>query len=309
MEDPMHTIPTGGDALNALRQTLASAIARQTEENHRLETPVPGLLLVRYEAPTEPMSGVYDPSFCLVAQGAKRVMLEGEEYIYDANNCLLTSMGVPVVANVVEASKDVPLLGAVLKLDLRLVSQLMVDSNLPSPRTAQSGRCIALDEVSAPLLEAFLRLVRLLDTPEDIPILAPLVQKEIMYRLLMSEQGPKLRQIATSGSQGSQISRAIDWLRENYAQQLKIEHLARQIGMSPSTFHHHFRALTAMSPLQYQKKMRLLEARRLMLTEQQDATTAAIQVGYESPSQFSREYRRQFGAPPLRDIRKLQEAV
>jgi AraC-like DNA-binding protein len=166
---------------------------------------------------------------------------------------------------------------------------------------------MAVSKVSLPLLNAFQRLVDLLDQPEDIPILAPLLHKEILYRLLVSEQGPRLRQIASTGSHSNQIARAIDWLRENYAQQLKIDSLAKDIGMSASTFHHHFRSVTAMSPLQYQKRMRLQEARRLMLTEQQDATSAAIQVGYESPSQFSREYKRQFGAPPLRDIKMLQE--
>jgi AraC-like DNA-binding protein len=250
---------------------------------------------------------MYDPCLCLVAQGAKRVMLGDEEYVYDANHFLITSVGLPVVSNVVEASKDAPLLGLALQIDLRLAAQLMVDSNLPTPRTPQCGRGIAVSEVSAPLLSAFQRLLDLLDQPEDIPILAPLLHKEILYRLLVGDQGPRLRQIASAGSHGNQIVRAVDWLKENYAQQLKIEGLAKQIGMSTSTFHHHFRAMTAMSPLQFQKWLRLHEARRLMLTESQDATSAALQVGYESPSQFSREYRRQFGAPPLRDIRKLQE--
>ncbi len=295
------------DALSAPRRALAKHIYRWTDKAHRLETDIPGLLLVRYEAPTEPMNGVYEPSICLVVQGAKQVILEEEEYIYDANHYLITSVGLPVVANVVEASREVPLLGMVLRVDLRIVAQLMVDSGLPVVNTKQSGRGMAISEVSLPLLGAFQRLAELMDHPEDIPILAPLLQKEILYRILVGEQGPRLRQIASSGSHGSQIAQAMDWLRDNYAQQLKVENLARQIGMSTSTFHHHFRAMTAMSPLQYQKKMRLLEARRLMLTEQQDATSAAIRVGYESPSQFSREYRRQFGAPPLRDIKKLQE--
>ncbi len=303
------TSTANSEVLSASRRELATRIARWTEKNHRFEPEIPGLRLVRYEAPTEPMSGIYDPSLCLVVQGAKRVILEEDEYVYDANHYLVTSVGLPVVANVVEASPEVPLLGLVLEIDLRIVAQLMVDSSLPVANTKQSGRGMAVSEVCLPLLNAFLRLVDLLEHPEDTPILAPLIHKEIIYRLLTGEQGPRIRQIASSGSHSSQIARAMDWLRLNYAQQLKVEHLARQIGMSTSTFHHHFRAMTAMSPLQYQKKMRLLEARRLMLTEQQDATSAAIQVGYESPSQFSREYRRQFGAPPLRDIKKLQEMV
>ncbi|MDK2955492.1 MAG: hypothetical protein PWQ57_988 [Desulfovibrionales bacterium] len=298
---------TAQSGLVMTRSALAQEIARWTEKEHCLKTAIPGLVLVKYEAPTEPMSSMYDPCLCLVAQGAKRVMLGDEEYVYDANHFLITSVGLPVVSNVVEASKDAPLLGLALQIDLRLAAQLMVDSNLPTPRTPQCGRGIAVSEVSAPLLSAFQRLLDLLDQPEDIPILAPLLHKEILYRLLVGDQGPRLRQIASAGSHGNQIVRAVDWLKENYAQQLKIEGLAKQIGMSTSTFHHHFRAMTAMSPLQFQKWLRLHEARRLMLTESQDATSAALQVGYESPSQFSREYRRQFGAPPLRDIRKLQE--
>ncbi len=296
-----------GDALDASRRALTNHISRWTENEHHLETKIPGLVLAKYEEPTPPKNGIYEPSICLVVQGAKRVLLGDDEYIYDADHFLITSVGLPVKASVLEASKETPLLGLVLKVDLRMVAQLMVDRSLPFSRTPQAGRGMAVSKVSVPLLNAFLRLTDLLDQPEDIPILAPLIHKEILYRLLVSEQGPRLRQIASTGSHSHQITRAIDWLRENYAQQLKIENLAKDIGMSSSAFHHHFRSVTAMSPLQYQKKMRLLEARRLMLTEQQDATSAAVQVGYESPSQFSREYRRQFGAPPLRDIKRLQE--
>lgn len=293
------------NGISTARSALARQIARWTEKEHILESHVPGLLLVRYEAPTEPMSVLYEPCICLVAQGAKRVLLGDEEYVYDANHYLITSVGLPVVTNVITASKETPLLGLVLKLDLRVVSRLMVDSNLPVSRVHQSGRGLAVSEVSEPLLNCFERLLDLLDSPEDIPILAPLITKELLYRLLMGEQGSRLRQIATAGSHGHQIARAIDWLKENYTQQLKVEGLAKEACMSVSTFHHHFRTMTAMSPLQYQKWLRLHEARRLMLTEHQDVTTAALQVGYESPSQFSREYKRQFGAPPLRDIKHL----
>ena len=291
--------------ITATRSELARKIARWTEKSGHVESAVPGLMLVKYEAPTEPMSAMYEPSICLVAQGAKRVQLGDEAYVYDENHLLITSVGLPVMANVIKASKEVPLLSLVLKIDLRMVAQLMVDSSLPLARNQQPGRGMAVGEVSGPLLDSFQRLVDLLDTPEDIPILAPLILKEILYRLLMGELGPRLRQIATAGSHGQQIVRAVDWLKENYARQLKVEGLAKETGMSLSTFHHHFRDLTAMSPLQFQKWLRLHEARRLMLTENQDATTAALQVGYESPSQFSREYKRQFGAPPLRDIKNL----
>lgn len=295
------------DILCASRRALAGQISRWTEKDQRLETEIPGLILVRYEAPTEPVSGMYEPCICLVAQGAKRVRLGDEEYVYDANHYLITSVGLPVVANVVEASREIPLLGLVLKIDLSVAAQLMVDGSLPISRTQQPGRGMTVSEVCVPLLSAFQRLIDLLDQPRDVPVLAPLIHKEILYRLLMGEQGPHLRHIVSAGSHGFQIAHAIDWLRKNYAQPLKIHSLARQIGMSTSTFHYHFRALTAMSPLQYQKWMRLHEARRLMVMEQLDATSAAFQVGYESPSQFSREYRRQFGAPPLRDIKNLHQ--
>jgi transcriptional regulator GlxA family with amidase domain len=194
-----------------------------------------------------------------------------------------------------------------LKLDQREISQLMVDSNLPLSRPQQSSRGMAVGEVTLPLLTAFQRLIDLLAEPKDIPILAPIIQREIFYRLLVGDQGARLRQMASSGSQSQQITRAIDWLKDNFTRPLRIDDLATQVNMSTSTFHHHFRTLTAMSPLQYQKWLRLNEARRLMLIENQDAATVAFQVGYESPSQFSREYGRLFGAPPLRDIISLRQ--
>ena len=293
--------------VTASRQALVKLISHWTENEHRLETKIPGLLLVRYEAPTEPKSAMYEPCVCVVAQGAKRVQLGNEEYVYDENHMLITSVGLPVMASVIQASKQAPLLGLALKIDLPVVSQLMLDSTLPEPRTQQPDRAMAVCEVSAPLIDSFIRLINLLDQPEDIPILAPLVLKEILYRLLTGDLGPRLRQIATAGSHGHQIAKAVNWLKGNYNKQLKVDGLARETGMSLSTFHHHFRALTAMSPLQFQKWLRLHEARRLMLMESQDATTAALEVGYESASQFSREYKRQFGAPPLRDIKTLHQ--
>ncbi|MFP5212602.1 MAG: AraC family transcriptional regulator N-terminal domain-containing protein, partial [Acidobacteriota bacterium] len=206
-----------------------------------------------------------------------------------------------------EASSEKPYLGLTLELDQRAIAQLMVDSSQPLPRKPPTGRAMAVSEVPLPLLNAFQRLIDLLDEPEDIPILAPLVQREIFYRLLMGDQGPRLRQITTAGSHSHQIARAIDWLQENFNQPLRVDDLAAYSGMSTSNFHHHFRSLTAMSPLQFQKRLRLNEARQLMLTKRLDAATASFQVGYESPSQFSREYSRLFGAPPSRDIKNLQQ--
>ncbi len=297
---------THSNDLEEVREALADKIARWTEKDFRLTTKVPGLLLRKYDKLSGPTSYMHDPSICLVAQGAKRVFLSDEEYVYDSNHFLITSVGLPILAQVIEADKQKPYLGLVLKLDLREIAQLMVDSNFKRACPKQSKRGIAVGKLTAPLLNLFKRLLDLLDEPENIPVIAPLIQREILYRLLISEQGPRLQQLAMTGSHSQAITQAIDWLKGNYTKQLRINDLAARVGMSTSTFHHHFRSLTAMSPLQFQKWIRLHEARRLMLTERQDVTNAAFQVGYESPSQFTREYSRQFGAPPLRDIKRLQ---
>lgn len=293
--------------IEASRETLGSTIARLSGKNEHLETAIHGLSLYRRTKVTEPYSAMYEPCVCVVAQGAKRVILGGDAYVYDAQHFLLTSMNLPTVVQIAKASEARPCLGIVLKLNLREVAQMMVDSSLPPPREQLPGRAMATGQITLPLLTAFQRLLDLLSEPKDIPILAPIVQREILYRLLVSDQGVRLRQIASAGSQGNQIAQAIDWLKGNYSKPLRIDDLAAQVYMSPSTFHHHFRELTAKSPLQYQKWLRLNEARRLMLTERLDATGAAIQVGYESPTQFSREYSRLFGAPPLRDIKNLRQ--
>ena len=235
------------------------------------------------------------------------MVLGDDAYVYDTHHFLITSVDLPVVCQVLKASREKPYLSLLLKLDRREISQLMVDHNLPPSRAQQSRRGMAVGEVTLPLITAFQRLTDLLAEPKDIPILAPIIQREIVYRLLEGDQGARLRQMASAGSQSQQIQRAIDWLNGHFTRPLRIEDLATQVNMSTSTFHHHFRALTAMSPLQYQKWLRLNEGRRLMLTERLDGTTVAFQVGYESRSQFSREYSRLFGAPPLRDIANLRE--
>lgn len=299
----------GDVALEDAIESLRNRISRWTEAGEQFTTAVPGLSLFRRTAPTEPVSGVYEPSVCLVAQGAKRVMLGDDTYIYDPHHYLITSVHLPTIVQVTEASQEKPYLGLRLMFDPREIAQLMADSNLPPPPPQQSARGMATSEVTLPLLSAFHRLIDLLGEEKDIPILAPIIQREIIYRLLIGDQGTRLRQIAAAGSQSQQIARALEWLKSNFTQPLRIDDLAEQARMSTSTFHHHFRSMTALSPLQYQKQLRLSEARRLMLTERLDAATAAFQVGYESPSQFSREYSRLFGAPPLRDISKLREAA
>ncbi|MDD2736831.1 MAG: AraC family transcriptional regulator [Desulfuromonadaceae bacterium] len=288
-------------------ETLRESIARWTNTGNQFPSAIPVLSLFREDEPTEPMSAVYEPSICMVVQGAKRVLLGNEQYVYNDRQYLITSVDLPTFFQVIEASKERPLLGLKVTIDIQEVSGLLVDSNFPHHRAQQSGHGMATSEITLPLLTAFQRLIDLLDEEHDIPVLAPIIQKEIIYLLLVGEQGARLRQIASTGSQSQHIAGAIEWLKNNFTQQLRIDDLASKARMSTSSFHNHFRSMTALSPLQYQKHLRLHEARRLMLAERMDAANAAFQVGYESPSQFNREYNRQFGAPPLRDITKLRQ--
>lgn len=298
---------TDDNSMEVMIDTLGKSFARCTQNGDQDPTPVSDLSLFRMNEPTDPISATYEPSICMAVQGAKRVILGEDTYVYDAHNYLITSVHLPTIVQVIEASPEKPFLALRLKLDLKEISQLIVDSNLPQPRVKQSSRGMATGEVTLPLLNAFQRLIDLLAEKQDIPILAPVIQREIMYRLLVGDQGDRLRQIASAGSKSQQIARAIDWLKCNFAQQLSVDELAEQVNMSTTSFHNHFRSITAFSPLQFQKQLRLQEARRLMLVESMNAANAAFQVGYESPSQFNREYNRMFGAPPLRDITKLRQ--
>lgn len=286
---------------------LAERIAKWTVGTNAVSDLIPGVTLHRWETPTKQTSYMLAPSICLIGQGRKRVMLGEDIFEYDAHGFLITSVDLPVVSNIIEASVDKPYLGLTLDLEIRSMAQLIMNTEMPAPRPSKDPRGIAVNAMSAPLLDAFYRLLDLIDTPSDIPVLAPLIKQEILYRLLMSDQGARLRQITSSESHSYQIARAIDWLKKNFAQSIKVEDLANIAGLSASAFHNHFRNVTAMSPLQFQKRMRLNEARRLMLIERVDASTAAFEVGYESPSQFSREYSRHFGAPPVRDIKNVMQ--
>jgi AraC-like DNA-binding protein len=286
---------------------LAGSVARLTEKGDRPVTDIRGLSLFRREGPTQPVSGVYVPGICLAVQGAKRVLVGKGSYVYGARRFLITSVDIPSFAQIIRASPKEPYLGLRLKFDLHEISQLMLDRDLPPPLSQLPSRGLATGEITLPLLAAFQRLIDLFAEPQDIPILAPIIQREIFYRLLVGDQGAHLRQMATVGSRSHRIAQAIDWLKGNFARPFRVDDLASQVSMSRTTFHHHFRTVTAMSPLQYQKRLRLNEAKRLMLTERLDAATAALQVGYESASQFSREYVRVYGAPPLRDIMKSRQ--
>lgn len=288
---------------------LAQAVGRWTRGLEQAVTGIPELRFYRREGPSEPCVCMVEPSVALVVQGAKRALLGGDVYTYDIRRFLITSLDLGATMHIVEASAEQPYLGLVLKLDLQLVAELMVQRGLPPPPAPASERGMVLGQSTPSLLDAFQRLVNLLDEPESIPVLAPLIQREIHYRLLTSDQGGRLWQIASVGSQSHRVARAIDWLKDHYAKPLRIDDLAAHVQMSASSFHHHFRQLTAMSPLQFQKWLRLNEARRLMLAGEADVSSAAFQVGYESPSQFSREYSRLFGASPRRDVTGLREGL
>lgn len=288
-------------------QKLAKLIDRWTGDANQYDTPISGLRFSRWTTPTPPTSYTHNPSICLIAQGRKRVLLGEESFIYDANHFLISSIDLPIIANIIEASEEQPYLGLIMELDLTEISQLIVDSELAFIQSKEAQKGIAVGELSESLLDAFVRLAELLDEGQNIKILAPIIKREIFYRLLMSEQGTRLHQIVTAGSHSHQIAKAIDWLKNNFVKPLSVGDLASYTGMSKSSFYTHFRSMTSMTPLQFQKKLRLSEARRLMLTENLDAIAATFKVGYESPSQFSREYSRLFGAPPSKDIKSLRE--
>ncbi|HCE1967964.1 AraC family transcriptional regulator [Vibrio parahaemolyticus] len=299
--------PTSLSSRAFATQKLVKLIDRWTGDANQYDTPISGLRFSRWTTPTPPTSYTHNPSICLIAQGRKRVLLGEESFIYDANHFLISSVDLPIIANIIEASEEQPYLGLIMELDLTEISQLIVDSEFAFTQAKEAQKGIAVGELSESLLDAFVRLAELLDEGQNIKILAPIIKREIFYRLLMSEQGTRLHQIVTAGSHSHQIAKAIDWLKNNFVKPLSVGDLASYTGMSKSSFYTHFRSMTSMTPLQFQKKLRLSEARRLMLTENLDAMAATFKVGYESPSQFSREYSRLFGAPPSKDIKSLRE--
>lgn len=290
------------------RDELVERIGRAIREDGRVE-PLRGLRLNRSSSTMESIHIVSDPAFCVIAQGSKEIFLGNERYQYDAYHYLLVTAELPLVGHVLDASKERPYLGLRLKLDSTLVGSVIVEAGYPSPQNHAEVRAINVNSLDAGLLDAVLRLVRLLDTPAEASFLAPLIMREIVYRLLMGEQGDHLRHIAALGGYAPPIARAIERLRKGFDQPFRIEDIARELGMSVSAFHHHFKAVTAMSPLQFQKQIRLQEARRLMLGESLDAASVAYRVGYDDASHFNREYKRLFGLPPMRDVERLREAA
>ena len=294
----------------ANQDELVELISRAIRADGTIE-PLKGLHLNRASVPKEPLHSVYEPVFCVIAQGSKEIFLNNERYVYDSSHYLLVTAELPLVGHVLEASRQQPYLSLRLDLDPTLVGSVMVEAGDISPQNHDDARAIDVNSLDADLLDAAVRLVRLVDThtPAEASFLLPLITREIIYRLWMGEQRDRLRHIAASGGYTPHIARAIERLHQDFDQPLRIEGIASELGMSVSGFHHHFKAVTAMSPLQFQKRLRLQEARRLMLGEGLDATTAGTRVGYGSPSQFSREYHRLFGAPPLSDIARLRKGM
>jgi AraC-like DNA-binding protein len=287
---------------------LARAIRTFAQTNGDHTTAIPALTLHRRAAPTEPLHCIYHLGLGVVAQGGKQVILGSESLSYMPGQSMLTTIDLPVVSHVTHATSREPFLGMMLRLDARAILQLAAEMDAPRRQRDAVYRTVSIETLGADLLDALLRLVNLLEQPDLVPHLAPLIQQEITVRLLTGPHGPHLRHIVTVGSPSQQIATAVAWLKQNFIEAFRVDDLADRAHMSPSTFRQHFRSVTGVSPLQYQKQLRLQEARQLMLNENHDAGSAAGQVGYESPSQFSREYSRLFGAPPQRDVSRMRLA-
>lgn len=295
-------------AAPAVHEDLAARIARIVREDGSKE-PIPGLFLHRTSRPNEPVHGVYTPSLCLIAQGSKEISLGEHSYRYGPSRYLLVAVELPYAGRVLEASPDRPYLSLRLTLDPAVVGSVMLEAGLSAPRGGVEMKGLMISALDADLRDAALRLVRLADSPVEARVLAPLVRREIIFRLLLGEQGHLLRHFALLGGTGHPIARAIERLRARYDQPLRIDTLAREVGMSTSGFHAHFKAITERSPLQFQKELRLQEARRLMLGEHLDAAAAGVRVGYHDASHFSRDYRKQFGEAPVRDVVRLRAGL
>ncbi|QGQ97646.1 AraC family transcriptional regulator [Paenibacillus psychroresistens] len=302
----MTNSPTHQDPLVPYQTELAQLIENNTDGDGIHPTVIPALSMIRNSVTTFPSFSVHEPTICFVAQGTKVVILGDESYTYGPSSYLVVSLVLPVSAQIIQATPDSPYLCVQLKFDPKDVLDLMNGMDQPVPAKGDSQRALFVAKARFPLLDAVIRLVRLLDNPEDVPVLSPLIIREILYRLLSGGQSNALIQIAMSGSSSNRIANVVQRIKQNYTIPLRIEELASIANMAPSTLHRHFKEVTAMSPLQYQKQLQLQEARRILLSESADAADVAFQVGYESPSQFSREYARLFGLPPISDINRLR---
>ncbi len=294
--------------MQASRQELIQRIARAVPEDGNVE-PLDGLHLFRRSLATEPGYATVKPSLCVIAQGSKELLLGDSRYRYDPLHYLLVTLELPFISQVVDASEDQPYLALRLELPPTIVGSVMVETGYALPSRRTEVRAVDVSLLDANLLDVVVRLLRLLESPDDTRVLMPLILREIIYRLLTGDQGGRLRHLALLGGYTPDIAKAVQQIRQNFDQPLDIEQLARELSMSVSAFHHHFKAVTAMSPLQFQKRLRLQEARRLMLGEDLDATRAAYRVGYNDVSHFNREYKSVFGDPPMRDVQQLRESA
>jgi AraC-like DNA-binding protein len=292
--------------LERTKTLLKEKLLRWLPESGNYPTAIEGLSIFRRNETNQPQNCFYQPLVAVIVQGFKRSIIGSEVYRYGENHCMVAGVDVPSTSYITDASPERPFLGLSLNLDKFLTTQLAAEIP-PSPGLGNgSYKGISVADVDTDVLDAFLRLAELLERPEQIPVLAPMIIREIHYRLLIGPQGERLRMINTLGTQSNQIAKTITWLRVNYKEPLQVDELARKVNMATSTFHRHFREVTTLSPLQFQKRLRLYEAQRLMLAEDEDATVAALAVGYESPTQFNREYKRMFGEPPHRHVSQLK---
>ncbi|WP_426029825.1 AraC family transcriptional regulator N-terminal domain-containing protein [Caulobacter sp. DWP3-1-3b2] len=288
---------------------LAALIERYAPQDGSYEVCGPRCAVVRTSQPSEPVHGVFGAAVCVVAQGTKQVICGGQTLIYDALRYVVASVDLPVIGQVIEATPETPYLCFRMELDPEVIGDLLLQTGAEAALAHGGGPLIgamAVSEVNPPLLDAVMRMVRLMETPRDAAVLAPLIEREILYRILLGDQGPRLAQITRANGRMRQVRRAIGWIKQHFDEPFRIEDLAAEARMSPSALHRHFKAVTALSPLQYQKQIRLQEARKLILVQRLDAGSAGHAVGYDSASQFSREYARLFGAPPLRDVARLR---
>lgn len=295
--------------IDQYQDEFTQLIERHTNGDGKHRTDFQSLVVIRSSQVTGPHYSVHNPSLCIIAQGLKQLTLAQENFLYGPTEYLLTSVDLPISGQVIKASPSAPYLAIKLEFTPSEILEVLHSSQIKISKKEKAGRGISVNRLEGSLLEAVIRLVRLLDDPEDIPVLAPLIKKEIIYRLLQGRQGALLKQMAIEESSTYQISDAIQYIKNNFHQSFRIDDLAEIANLSVSSFHRQFKEVTAMSPIQFQKQLRLQEARRLLLTESTDATDAAFRVGYESPSQFSREYSRMFGHPPKEDIKRLRNEM
>lgn len=290
------------------RKELIKRISNAVPEDGVVQV-LEGLFLARASSPLGLIHGVIKPCFCVIAQGSKEFLLGDSHYRYDHDHYLIATLEMPLVSQILEAMPEKPYLSLRMNLTPSFVESVLEDAGQESLPDSANLRAMDVNFLNIELQDAVVRLVRLMDTPADVPVMMPLIKREIVYRLLMGKQGARLRQLAVQGSYMPHIARAVERIRQDYDQPLRIEELAHELGMSVSGLHHSFKAVTAISPLQFQKQLRLQEARRLMLSEDLDATRAAYRVGYRDPAYFNREYKSLFGVPPIRHVRRQREEV